>query len=256
MDYDVESYWSQVAGEIRSRETGSLIAGDDDPFLRYKRAKFLRRFLPKLEVEDKRVLELGSGPGGNLRELVRRKPKQLIGVDISAEMLALAAENLRGCAVDLKKTDGLRLPLEDRSVDLAYTVTVLQHNVEPESLSRIVAELCRVTAERIVLMEDIGTMSAAPPGDSYVTRPVEAYRREFASNGFRLVEVTPLRLRCSRFVSRVIRRLFLRSGHKEGEPVGTIQRLSLNGLLAVTKLLDVVVPENAALTMMAFTREA
>jgi ubiquinone/menaquinone biosynthesis C-methylase UbiE len=202
------------------------------------------------------VLELGCGPGGNLRELARRHPKQLIGVDISEEMLALADENLRGCEVELKKTDGQRLPLPDRSVDLAITVTVLQHNVEPAALSRVVAELCRVTADRIVLMEDIGTKTAAPPGASYVTRPVEVYRRELASHGFRLMDVTPAGLRCSRLVHRVVRRLFLRRGHREGEPVTAVFKWLLVTLLPLPRVLDVIVPENADLTMMVFLRAA
>jgi SAM-dependent methyltransferase len=256
MNYDVESHWSRVAGEIRNRTAGDFVAGDDDPFLRYKRDKFSRRFLPTIDVEGKRALELGCGPGGNLRALARRHPKQLIGVDISEPMLALAAENLRGCGVALKKTDGERLPLPDQGVDLAYTVTVLQHNVEPAQLSRTVAELCRVTTDRIVLMEDIGTMTAAPPGGSYVTRPVEFYREELASHGFHLVDVKPLGLRCSRLIHRIVRRLFLRRSHREGEPVGAFSKWLLMGSLPVTKLLDRMVPDNTDLTMMVFNKAA
>ena len=111
MDYDIESYWSGVAVEIRRRGTGNCVAGDDDPYYRYKRNKFLRRFLAALDVTGQRVLELGCGPGGNLLELARRAPASLVGIDISASMLALAGQNLEGCSVELKKTDGQRLPL-------------------------------------------------------------------------------------------------------------------------------------------------
>jgi SAM-dependent methyltransferase len=94
MPYHVETYWSRVADEIRGRGPGNYVAGDDDPYHRYKRAKFLKRFLSTLDVTGLRVLELGCGPGGNLLELVRRAPTALTGVDISASMLALAAQAL------------------------------------------------------------------------------------------------------------------------------------------------------------------
>lgn len=178
-----------MAGEIRKRGAGNYVAGDD-PYYRYKRAKFLRLFLATLDVAGRRVLELGCGPGGNLRELVRRGPASLVGIDISASMLDLARQTLEGRSVELKKTDGHRLPLEDRSIDLAYTVTVLQHNVDPAGLTRVIAELCRVTAERIVIMEDTGTTLTASEGTTGIARPIDAYRTEFARHGFRLESAT------------------------------------------------------------------
>jgi hypothetical protein len=92
-----------------------------------------------------------------------------------------------GLSVELKKTEGHYLPLEDRSIDLAYTVTVLQENVNPASLSQIIAELCRVTDERIVIMEDIGATLSAPDGSSGIARPIEEYRTGFTRHGFVLL---------------------------------------------------------------------
>ena len=63
MSYDIESYWSRVAGEIRKRGAGNYVAGDDDPYYRYKRAKFLRLFLATLDVAGRRVLDSGADQG-------------------------------------------------------------------------------------------------------------------------------------------------------------------------------------------------
>ena len=98
----------------------------------------------------------------------------------------LGRKNLEGCAVELKKTDGRRLPLEDQTIDLALTVTVLQHNVDPAGLRRVIAELCRVSAGRIVIMEDTGDMISAPKGSSWIMRPVGVYEAEFERHGFHL----------------------------------------------------------------------
>ena len=170
---------------MRAMTTRTTVT-DDDPYYRYKRDKLLRRFLATLDVAGQRVLELGCGPGGNLLEGARRAPASLVGIDISASMLALARKNLEGCAVELKKTDGRRLPLEDQTIDLALTVTVLQHNVDPAGLRRVIAELCRVSAGRIVIMEDTGDMISAPKGSSWIMRPVGVYEAEFERHGFHL----------------------------------------------------------------------
>ena len=254
MDYDIESYWSGVAAEIRRRGTGNYVAGDDDPYYRYKRDKFLRRFLATLDVAGQRVLELGCGPGGNLRELARRAPASLVGIDISAAMLALAGQNLEGCSVELKKTDGQRLPLEDRTIDLALTVTVLQHNVNPAGLGRVIAELCRVTGGRIVIMEDTGDMITAAKGRSWITRPVAVYQAEFERHGFHLESATYLNVRHSRRAHAVVRRLFMPATHREGEPFGAAVNTILDLVLTITRRLDDRSPDNRDLTKMVFVR--
>lgn len=254
MSYDLESYWSRVAGEIRKRGAGNYVAGDDDPYYRYKRTKFLRRFLTTLDISGRRVLELGCGPGGNLLELSRRGPASLVGIDISAAMIDLARQTLEGRPVELKKTDGHHLPLEDRSIDLAYTVTVLQHNVDNAALARVIAELCRVTADRIVIMEDTGTMLTASEGSTGLTRPIEAYRTEFERYAFRLEGATYLNLRHSRHVHAAIRRRFVAATHREGEPLGIGVKTMLAVALSVTRRLDDRSPDTTDLTKMVFVR--
>ena len=254
MHYDIESYWSRVANEIGRRESGKLVAGDDDPYYRYKRRKFLRRFLATLDVAGQRVLELGCGPGGNLFEIARREPAFLIGIDISSSMLSLARRTLQGFVVELKKTDGKHLPLENLSVDKAFTVTVLQHNVDPVGLGRVVAELCRVTVRQIVIFEDTGVTVTALEGSAAISRPVETYRAEFERNGFRLESTTYLKTRASRRAHGILRRLFVPANHREGEPLSTPIRAMLTLALTITRPLDDVVPEKGDLTRMAFVR--
>jgi tRNA G46 methylase TrmB len=88
--YHPESYWSRVANEIKKRGPQNCLAGDDNPFFRYKRQKFLARFLSTIEFNSKVVLEVGPGPGGNLLQIVRTsRPRRVIGIDISSEMLDL-----------------------------------------------------------------------------------------------------------------------------------------------------------------------
>lgn len=256
MSYDIESYWSRVASDIRKRGPENYVAGDDDPYYRYKRATFLRRFLATLDVAGRRVLELGCGPGGNLLELVGRGPTLLVGVDISACMLTLAQRTLEGIPVpvELKKTDGQRLPLDDRSVDLAFTVTVLQHNVDPAGLSLVIAELCRVTADRIVIIEDTGGARTAPEGSTFLARPIDAYQIEFARHGFGLQTAAYLNLRHSRRVHQAIRRRLVPANHREGQPLSAPVKTALTLALAITRLLDKTSSDTEDLTRMVFVR--
>ncbi|MBC36107.1 MAG: hypothetical protein CL663_08720 [Bacteroidetes bacterium] len=67
--YHPEKYWSEVGSRIQEREQGkNVIAGDDEPFYRYKRVKFLK-LLKEIDFDRKKVLEVGCGPGGNLLEM-------------------------------------------------------------------------------------------------------------------------------------------------------------------------------------------
>jgi SAM-dependent methyltransferase len=193
--YHPEPYWSRVAQEIKLRTRHGQVAGDDAPYYRYKREKFLSRFLGSLDVEGRITLEVGCGPGGNLLHLARRGPKQLIGVDISPVMLEVAAETVRDSRqpVELRQINGTRLPFPDGSIDLTLTVTVLQHNTDPSMFARLVGDICRVTRDMVVLVEDVGTeTSTIDPGCSWILRPVTAYEAECRRHGFRLVGAASL----------------------------------------------------------------
>src|SRR5688572_32297052 len=110
-EYDIESYWSDVASRIARRDDSNVIAGDDEPYYHYKRQEFLK-LLHTVDFKNKIVLEIGSGPGGNLVEVWRHAPKELHGADISEEMINLARKN---CPPELiiTKTDGSNLPFAD-----------------------------------------------------------------------------------------------------------------------------------------------
>src|SRR5690625_4683705 len=115
--YHPEKYWTEVAKRIREREDGhNIIAGDDEPYYRYKRERFLN-LLDSIDVAGKSVLEIGSGPGGNLLELFRKKPSKLAGVDISEEMVELAKNKLPE-VVSIQKINGSELPFTNDSFDV------------------------------------------------------------------------------------------------------------------------------------------
>jgi ubiquinone/menaquinone biosynthesis C-methylase UbiE len=90
------------------------------------------------------LLDVGTGPGVLLVELARRRPDlRLTGIDLSADMAALAQRNLTpfGARATARVGDVTDLPFPDRSFDLIVSSLSLHHWDEPEAA---VPELARV----------------------------------------------------------------------------------------------------------------
>lgn len=80
------------------------------------------------------LLDLGCGTGGSYDELVQKDRRlRWIGLDImdSEEVKARARRSLPFCAFD-----GVRIPLANDSIDIAYSRQVFEHVRHPESLIR------------------------------------------------------------------------------------------------------------------------
>jgi SAM-dependent methyltransferase len=256
--YSPEPYWSRVAEQIAQRGE-NFVAGDDDPYYRYKRQRFLSRFLDTIDFKDKVALELGFGPGGNLKHIAsKHSPRKLLGADISQNMVEIASRNLQGIAgIELSKINGVELPYPDRSVDISFTVTVLQHNTDERMFRSLVSELCRVTRQTVYVMEDIGrSMSPGGEGD-WIGREVEVYRSEFEANGFSLFNFAFLDTRVSRYWrAKVFSTYFRLAGrrHKEGDPISFPFKLAMALPMPLTRVLDNLIPDKGDLARMVFHR--
>ena len=91
MTYNPETYWSRVGQEIEKRAGDNVLAGDDNPYYSYKRSRFLCQFLDTIDFQSKTIMEVGSGPGGNLRHIATfHRPQLILGADISRTMCETA----------------------------------------------------------------------------------------------------------------------------------------------------------------------
>ena len=87
MTYNPETYWSRVGQEIEKRAGDNVLAGDDNPYYSYKRSRFLCQFLDTIDFQSKTIMELGFGPGGNLRHIATfHRPQLILGADISDDV--------------------------------------------------------------------------------------------------------------------------------------------------------------------------
>lgn len=251
-DYHPEPYWSEVANRIKARKGKNIIAGDDEPFYRYKRKRFLS-MLNSVDFNEKKVLELGCGPGGNLQEVWRKSPKRLMGADISADMLELSREKLPK-EIELIKIDGISLPFKDKEFDYAFTATVLQHNTNEEMLKKIMAELCRVSGNKVFLFERI---EKTIKGDELCYgRPVSYYENICHLHGFKLDSKSFINIRISYYVSGIIRKVFSPKTRQEGEPLSQIAILLQNLTLPITIQLDKIFKSKKDIAKLEFRRLA
>jgi SAM-dependent methyltransferase len=89
-------------------------------------------------VSGRAALDAGCGTGRFMRRL-ETEGAMVLGLDRDADALAIARTRTTGA---LLLGDTHQLPFEDRSVDIAFAVTVCEFTADP---ARVFAELARVT---------------------------------------------------------------------------------------------------------------
>ena len=102
-----------------------------------------RRFLvSRLDVgAEDTVLDVATGTGLVARELVRRFGCSVVGIDQSPEMLAVAAERVRGLPIELREGRAEELPFADGEFAALTFTYLLRYVDDPAATGR---ELVRV----------------------------------------------------------------------------------------------------------------
>jgi ubiquinone/menaquinone biosynthesis C-methylase UbiE len=146
------------------------------------RRRYMRPVLARIGIcPGEQVLELGPGPGAFTVDAAARvgSAGRLIAVDIQPEMIARAKARVREAGltnVETHVASAYDLPLEDRSVDRAFLITVLPEIPSPP---RALGELYRVLR---------------PGGVLSITEEFYDPDYLFASETIRLVEAAGFRL--------------------------------------------------------------
>jgi ubiquinone/menaquinone biosynthesis C-methylase UbiE len=249
--YSVD-WWDQLAQRIGSRKHESYLATDyDNPYWDLVRKKLLTKFLDVIDFNSKVALEVGCGPGGNLLHIAQHhSPKMLIGVDVSVKMLELARNNLarHSAVAELCRIDGITLPIADRSVDVSFTVTVLQHVTDAGACSSLIREMCRVTRKTIIIIEHTASegLGGSEPN---IGRRVDVYKSVFGKYGFEQAGRRHLNTRLSRIWYHHVTGTFESRKATRG-----VSRLLGASLFPITRILDDLLSEADGVTEMTFHR--
>lgn len=89
---------------------------------------------------DLKILDVGCGVG-KYHGLLKSRYQDISGIDVSAECIAEASETHPD--LNYRAYDGLKIPFNDASFDLAYAVCVV-HHVPPANWDNFVREVKRV----------------------------------------------------------------------------------------------------------------
>jgi len=249
--YRPETYWNKVAEKINIREDLKIIAGDDEPYYRYKRKMFLKLF-DTICVKDKRILEVGSGPGGNLDFLTNKGCAEIVGVDVSEKMVHLSKSILKNKNIQIQKIDGFSLPFDNNYFDIVFTSTVLQHNTDETQLKQLIKSICRVSKSEVIIFERIEKHITGH--ETNMGRPVKYYSDLFMENAFALIKTEFLPIQASYYSCGAIRKIFNRPDKEEGEPMSKISKILQSIVLPITSTLDRVIPIKRDLGMLFFKK--
>ena len=116
----------------------------------------IRRLVASARLKgNERVLDIATGPG-YIAEAFARAAREVIGVDLTAAMLAIAEERTkeRGISnVSFRIGDVQKLPFEDEQFDVVVCRLALHHMQNPGQVVHEMARVCRIGGT--VLVEDI-----------------------------------------------------------------------------------------------------
>lgn len=248
-NYHPEEYWSDLARRTSAQKYG-VVAGDVEPFYEYKRAKFLELFR-NIDFQNKKVLEVGCGPGANLIEIMKLNPAELKAVDISHEMISEAKRNTKE-KVEIIKTNGVEIDFLDQYFDVVFTVTVLQHNTDEPMLEKLIDSICRVSGSDVYLFERIEHRIKG--NELNMGRPISYYSNLMDKHGFNIQSVDFLNIDVSYIMAGLSRKLFNSTNRKEGDPLSSISLQIQKTCLPFTKRMDPLVRWNRELAMLKFSK--
>jgi SAM-dependent methyltransferase len=140
------------------------------------------------------ALDVACGTGRALRWLRAAvgPTGTVVGIDVTAPMLAEASKHGRASVASLVLADAIRLPLAAGSVDAVFAAGLLPHLKDPGSGLRELARVCRPGA-RLALFHPIGRAAlAARRGHALAeddVRVESAIRRTLSDTGWQCESV-------------------------------------------------------------------
>lgn len=138
---------------------------DANPVVRVIESHRLRLIRTLLDPKPgERLLEVGCG-GGHVLE---RFPEcDLVGIDVSSEMLVKASARLAGLRVEFRKGELHEVGLEPESFDAVICSEVLEHVVDPDAVLDSVRAHMKPTGRAVVTF----------PNDPFIARAKGVLRR-------------------------------------------------------------------------------
>src|SRR5688572_19408693 len=137
-----------------------------------RRAQSPTAWIEPLEP-DMIVLDVACG-AGHAAEIAAPHVRQVVGIDLTPELIALGAERLREAGVGnvlLQEGNAAALPFVDESFDLVMCRSSLHHMPDPQRAVSEMARVCR-PGGRVVVADIVAAKSDVRDTFDEVHRPI------------------------------------------------------------------------------------
>ena len=134
------------------------------------------------------IVDFGCG-SGRFSDLIARRCKLLIGVEITQQMLLLAKDECDCSNIGFVLFDGLNLPIKEGQADVMISINVLQYITDDSELIRVLSEI----EKSLKLGGKFICMEQVTKNKKRWQRDYKTYMYFFAQNNFKKVADYPIR---------------------------------------------------------------
>jgi ubiquinone/menaquinone biosynthesis C-methylase UbiE len=152
---DVKQYWSTHVNDVEviRAPLGSAEFLDEIEQYRYEKMPYLRAIVSSPSFRNKRLLEIGCGPGVDLVQLAAAGA-QVTAIDLTPEAVSLARRHLavRGLTGTVQEGNAEQLPFEDGTFDVVYSHGVLHHTVDTQRAIDEVRRVLKPDGQAVIML--------------------------------------------------------------------------------------------------------
>lgn len=155
---DVGNYWDTYINDIEvcKNPVGTLEFFEELEEYRYEKISYLKKYINFDKYQDKKVLEIGCGPGIDSVQFASAGA-DVWGVDLSSKAIELCRSHLilRGFQDKAKQFfvgNAENLDFKDRSFDVVYSHGVLHHTVDTTRSIEEVRRVLKPNGEAIIML--------------------------------------------------------------------------------------------------------
>ena len=192
MSDDQRTYWDGMAehGADAAVIDPADQRGNKNRYIRSIRDARIAQMLGQLSSEAQ-VLDYGCG-AGHICRLVESLGFDVVGVDISSELLELAKQITTAPTLLI---DGKTMPFPAQTFDAALTYVVLGHVIDEDDLANVLAEIARVLkpGSRLLAIEQVSRRDRLVDGGMKKQRTIESYVGSFEAAGMKVATIDLIR---------------------------------------------------------------
>lgn len=193
-DYRPAEYWeNRLEADTGLRGTGHISYDESYNVWMYRHKGSVLRSQLSLTADVGRALDIGSGTGWVMQQLIESGASSVDGCDISAPVAERLRERFPASTIHHHSMGEKPLPIDDRSYDTVTMLDVSYHITDESLFESTVADLARVLRPggSLLITDGLGPADVVPSVHVRF-RAEERWREAAESHGMRLDRVVPL----------------------------------------------------------------